>query len=194
MRKTFTLLSGIILWILLSVSTVAASNETSMIGTTVPDNHSISIQADHASALYLEGTKGESDAYVVPRLSEPRFQLSVEQGWTLERILLNGQDVTNQVTDGVLKLPPVCGDQVITLETKSTDQSNSKSEGSNDNSSQGGTNEEDAQNTAVTSLISRLFGSPRTGDDSILWYAVLLLTSCGFLAVVLWRRIRKTSR
>lgn len=193
MRKTFTLLSGIILWILLSVSTVAASNETSTIGTTVPDKHSVSIQADHASALYLEGTKGESDAYVVPRLSEPSFQLSVEQGWALERILLNGQDVTDQVKQGILKLPPVCSDQVITLETKSTAQSNSKSEGSNDNSSQSGTNEEDAQNTAETVLGSSPLRAPGTGDDSILWNVLLLISACGFLAVVLWR-IRETSR
>lgn len=86
---------------------MASSKETGTIQTTVPTEHSITIEAEHASALYLEGTRGESDAYVVPRFSEPSFQLSVEKGWTLERVLLNDQDVTNQITQGILKyLPP----------------------------------------------------------------------------------------
>lgn len=182
MRKIITFLSVMILWILLPAGAMASSRETGTIRTTVPTEHSVSIEAEHASALYLEGTKGESDAYVVPRFSEPSFQLSVEKGWMLERVLLNDQDVTNQVTQGVLKLPSVCGDQVIILETKKISPDTSKPEDGNNNPTADGTTED-----------SSGLRAPGTGDGSVLWYTLFLI-SAGALITVILCRSRKNSR
>lgn len=194
MRKIITFLSVIVLWILLPAGAMASSKETSTIQTTVPTEHSITIEAEHASALYLEGTRGESDAYVVPRFSEPSFQLSVEKGWTLERVLLNDQDVTNQITQGILKLPSMCGDQVIILETKSISPDTSKSEDSSNNSTaDGATGSEALQNTAGTTGDSSGLRAPGTGDGSVLWY-MLFLISAGTLIIVILYRNRKIPR
>ena len=185
MRKIITFLSVMILWILLPAGAMASSRETGTIRTTVPTEHSVSIEAQHASALYLEGTKGESDAYVVPRFSEPSFQLSVEKGWMLERVLLNDQDVTNQVTQGVL---------VIILETKSISPDTSKPEDGNNNSTADGTAESGpSQNTAGTTEDSSELRAPGTGDGSVLWYTLFLI-SAGALITVIFCRSRKNSR
>lgn len=177
MRKYILMISAIFLCLILPGSVRAAQSE---IGTTVPTTHSVSIEAEHASALYLQGTKGESDTYTVPRFSEPEFRLSVEDGYQMGRILLNGTDVTAQVKDGVLKLSEVYEDQVITIETKeivsgevTVDTGSSvKSQPKAEN-----TKSPDQPQTTGTALSAKTSDSARTG------IAVLLL-GCGIIMLL----------
>ena len=118
MKKYIALLAAVCSFLLLPLSVLASQNQSGTIGTTVPTEHTVTIEADHAFALYTEGSKGQSAAYLVPRFSEPEFELSVEDGYSITRVLVNGQDVTTQVTDGILKLSSVNKDQTITIETK----------------------------------------------------------------------------
>lgn len=118
MKKYIALLAAVCSFLLLPLSVPASQNQSGTIGTTVPTEHTVTIEADHAFALYTEGSKGQSAAYLVPRFSEPEFELSVEDGYSITRVLVNGQDVTTQVTDGILKLSSVNKDQTITIETK----------------------------------------------------------------------------
>lgn len=104
--------------LLLSVPVTAAQGQNGNIGTTVPTEHSVSIEAEHAFALYTEGSKGQSAAYLVPRFSEPQFTLQAEDGYRITRVLVNDRDVTAQVTDGVLKLSSVKADVTITIVTE----------------------------------------------------------------------------
>lgn len=123
MKKYIALLAAVCSFLLLPLSVLASQNQSGTIGTTVPTEHTVTIEADHAFALYTEGSKGQSAAYLVPRFSEPEFELSVEDGYFITRVLVNGQDVTTQVTDGILKLSSVNKDQTITIETqKNTEQ------------------------------------------------------------------------
>lgn len=123
MKKYIALLAAVCSFLLLPLSVLASQNQSGTIGTTVPTEHTVTIEADHAFALYTEGSKGQSAAYLVPRFSEPEFELSVEDGYSITRVLVNGQDVTTQVTDGILKLSSVNKDQTITIETqKNTEQ------------------------------------------------------------------------
>ena len=123
MKKYIALLAVVCSFLLLPLSVPASQNQSGTIGTTVPTEHTVTIEADHAFALYTEGSKGQSAAYLVPRFSEPEFELSVEDGYSITRVLVNGQDVTTQVTDGILKLSSVNKDQTITIETqKNTEQ------------------------------------------------------------------------
>ena len=114
MKKIRTILLTVCICLLLPVTALATQSE---IGATVPDYHSVAIEAEHASALYVQGSKGESMAYSVLRFSEPEFQIRAEDGWKISRVLLNGTDVTSQMKDGILKLAADREDQVITLET-----------------------------------------------------------------------------
>lgn len=118
MKKFIAMFTAVLSFLLLSVPVTAAQGQNGNIGTTVPTEHSVSIEAEHAFALYTEGSKGQSAAYLVPRFSEPEFELSVEDGYSITRVLVNGQDVTAQLTDGMLKLSSVNKDQTITIETK----------------------------------------------------------------------------
>ena len=123
MKKYIALLAAVCSFLLLPLSVLASQNQSGTIGTTVPTEHTVTIEADHAFALYTVGSKGQSAAYLVPRFSEPEFELSVEDGYSITRVLVNGQDVTAQLTDGVLKLSSVNKDQTITIETqKNTEQ------------------------------------------------------------------------
>ena len=123
MKKYIALLAAVCSFLLLPLSVLASQNQSGTIGTTVPTEHTVTIEAEHAFALYTEGSKGQSAAYLVPRFSEPEFELSVEDGYSITRVLVNGQDVTTQVTDGILKLSSVNKDQTITIETqKNTEQ------------------------------------------------------------------------
>ena len=118
MKKFIAMFTAVLSFLLLSVPVSAAQGQDGNIGTTVPTEHTVSIEAEHAFALYTEGSKGQSAAYLVPRFSEPEFELSVEDGYSITRVLVNGQDVTAQLTDGMLKLSAVNKDQTITIETQ----------------------------------------------------------------------------
>ena len=118
MKKFIAMFTAVLSLLLLSVPVTAAQGQNGNIGTTVPTEHSVSIEAEHAFALYTEGSKGQSAAYLVPRFSEPQFTLQAEDGYRITRVLVNDQDVTAQVTDGVLKLSSVKEDVTITIVTE----------------------------------------------------------------------------
>ena len=56
-----------------------------------------------------------SNAYEVPRFSNPELVITAEDGYRIKRILLNGIDVTAQLTDGALTLTNVYENQVIQI-------------------------------------------------------------------------------
>ena len=118
MKKMIAMFIAVLSLLLLSVPVTAAQGQNGNIGTTVPTEHSVSIEAEHAFALYTEGSKGQSAAYLVPRFSEPQFTLQAEDGYRITRVLVNDRDVTAQVTDGVLKLSSVKADVTITIVTE----------------------------------------------------------------------------
>lgn len=118
MKKFIAMFTAVLSLLLLSVPVTAAQGQNGNIGTTVPTEHSVSIEAEHAFALYTEGSKGQSAAYLVPRFSEPQFTLQAEDGYRITRVLVNDRDVTAQVADGVLKLSSVKADVTITIVTE----------------------------------------------------------------------------
>ena len=52
---------------------------------------------EHASAQYMEGDKGISDAYPVPRFSKPEFKITAKDGYEIKRVLLNDNDVDKEM-------------------------------------------------------------------------------------------------
>ena len=74
MKKYLAVLIAISIWLVMPMHTRASQ---SAIETTVPSTHTVAIEAEHASALYVSGDKGLSDAYAVPRFSKPQFSCCV---------------------------------------------------------------------------------------------------------------------
>ena len=112
MKKYLAVFIMILICLHLPMQIRASQSE---IGTTVPETHTVSIEAEHASAQYMEGDKGISDAYPVPRFSKPEFKITAKDGYEIKRVLLNDNDVTKNVEKGILKLSEVCENQVIRL-------------------------------------------------------------------------------
>ena len=98
----------------------SSSNSQSTISTTVPDSHNIRVEKSHADVV-IEGeedqTEGNIDNFVVDRFAEPKIRITPEKGWKVSKILLNGEDVTEQFQDGYLTLEEVCEDQTLVIET-----------------------------------------------------------------------------
>ena len=98
----------------------STSNFQSTISTTVPDSHNIRVEKSHADVV-IEGEEDQSDGnmdnFVVERFAKPKIQITPEKGWKVSRMLLNGEDVTEQFKDGYLTLEEVCEDTTLVIET-----------------------------------------------------------------------------
>lgn len=90
------------------------SEGSAVISATVPDSHTVAVDADHAQAFYnsVGGTN-----FTVDRLSEPRFLIRPENGYRVTKVTLNGEDVTAQLMSGYLTLPAVYEDKTLAVET-----------------------------------------------------------------------------
>ena len=120
-----TMLAAIAAMFFTTMSVLAAdagssSNSQSTISTTVPDSHNIRVEKSHADVV-IEGEEdqieGNIDNFVVDRFAEPKIRITPEEGWKVSRILLNGEDVTEQFQDGYLTLEEVCEDTTLVIET-----------------------------------------------------------------------------
>ena len=120
-----TMLAAIAAMFFTTMSVLAAdagssSNSQSTISTTVPDSHNIRVEKNHADVV-IEGEEdqieGNIDNFVVDRFAEPKIRITPEKGWKVSKILLNGEDVTEQFQDGYLTLEEVCEDLTLVIET-----------------------------------------------------------------------------
>ena len=71
------------------------------------------------------------------RFSSPQFQIRPKKGWKITAVLVNGEDVTDQLKDGMLTLPEVYEDQQIVVETE-----DDKKDDKKDDSTGGGEQED----------------------------------------------------
>ena len=135
-KKTVRIITAVFVTVMTMLATIAAmffttmsalaadagssSNSQSTISTTVPDSHNIRVEKSHADVV-IEGEEdqmeGNIDNFVVDRFAEPKIRITPEEGWKVSKILLNGEDVTEQFQDGYLTLEEVCEDQTLVIET-----------------------------------------------------------------------------
>ena len=152
MKKAAIILMGICLCLSIPVAAEAAQTGTSSvtqqstINTTVPDTHMVTIRSEHAQVSYQheEGDDEETQetvTYAVERFSSPQFQIRPKKGWKITAVLVNGEDVTDQLKDGMLTLPEVYEDQQIVVETEESTEDDKKDD------STGGGGQEDTKPT-----------------------------------------------
>ena len=148
MKKAAIILMGICLCLSIPVAAEAAQTGTSSvtqqstINTTVPDTHMVTIRSEHAQVSYQheEGDDEETQetvTYAVERFSSPQFQIQPKKGWKITAVLVNGEDVTDQLKDGMLTLPEVYEDQLLVVETE-----DDKKDDKKDDSTGGGEQED----------------------------------------------------
>lgn len=211
-----TMLAAIAAMFFTTMSVLAAdagssSNSQSTISTTVPDSHNIRVEKSHADVV-IEGEEdqieGNIDNFVVDRFAEPKIRITPEKGWKVSRILLNGEDVTEQFQDGYLTLEEVCEDLTLVIETaedtsggESKDPDKDKDPGKNPDkdkdpnkdTSKGttgnGNGQDSGKKTPMNKLKSRM--AVVTGDETRPMLYVLAMMVAGVFVVLVLRRKSK---
>ena len=211
-----TMLAAIAAMFFMTMSVLAAdagssSNSQSTISTTVPDSHNIRVEKSHADVV-IEGEEdqieGNIDNFVVDRFAEPKIRITPEKGWKVSRILLNGEDVTEQFQDGYLTLEEVCEDLTLVIETaedtsggESKDPDKDKDPGKNPDkdkdpnkdTSKGttgnGNGQDSGKKTPMNKLKSRM--AVVTGDETRPMLYVLAMMVAGVFVVLVLRRKSK---
>ena len=174
----------------------STSNSQSTISTTVPDSHNIRVEKSHADVV-IEGEEdqieGNIDNFVVDRFAEPKIRITPEEGWKVSRILLNGEDVTEQFKDGYLTLEEVCEDMTLVIETaEDTSGGGSKDpDKEKDKGTPGGGNGQDSgKKTPMNKLKNRM--AAVTGDEARpMLYALAAIAAAAVISVTVIRRKNK---
>lgn len=207
-----TMLAAIAAMFFTTMSVLAAdagssSNSQSTISTTVPDSHNIRVEKSHADVV-IEGeedqTEGNIDNFVVDRFAEPKIRITPEKGWKVSRILLNGEDVTEQFQDGYLTLEEVCEDLTLVIETaedtsggESKDPDKEKDPGKNPDKDKdtnkgtpgSGKGQDSGKKTPMNKLKNWM--AAVTGDEARPMLYVLAVMVAGVFVVLVLRRKSK---
>lgn len=198
-----TMLAAIAAMFFTTMSVLAAdagssSNSPSTIRTTVPDSHNIRVEKSHADVV-IEGeedqTEGNIDNFVVDRFAEPKIRIAPEEGWQISRILLNGEDVTEQFQDGYLTLEEVCEDTTLVIETaEDTSGGESKDPDKDKDPNKGttgsGKGKDSGEKTPMNKLKNRMAAA--TGDEARpMLYVLAAIAAVVVISVTVIRRKNK---
>lgn len=195
-----TMLAAIAAMFFTTMSVLAAdagssSNSQSTISTTVPDSHNIRVEKSHADVV-IEGEEdqieGNIDNFVVDRFAEPKIRITPEEGWKVSRILLNGEDVTEQFKDGYLTLEEVCENLTLVIETAEDTSGESKDpDKDKDKGTPGGGNGQDSgKKTPMNKLKNRM--AAVTGDEARpMLYVLAAIAAAVVISVTVIRRKNK---
>ena len=168
----------------------AGQSSSTTITTQVPETHKATLTIVGKGTVTVNGQTCEGEVshmeVKIPRLTETEWKFSPADGYTLEEVLYNGTDVTEELADHTYRADPVNEDGtevkvVFTEKTSGTagrDPSGSGSHQSgSDTSTSGGTSGKD---------------SPKTGDDTAagLWISFLALSGLGSVSLTILRRRR----
>ena len=116
MKKVLSSLLAIIL--VLSMTTMGFCAETTstvgggtVISTTVPENHKIKITYNDGGYVLVGGRICQSGTELkIDRFDGVDLQVICKKGYTIKKIFVNGEDVTNEFNNGTLKLYNVVND------------------------------------------------------------------------------------
>ena len=197
-----TMLAAIAAMFFTTMSVLAAdagssSNSQSTISTTVPDSHNIRVEKDHADVV-IEGeedqTEGNIDNFVVDRFAEPKIRITPEKGWKVSKILLNGEDVTEQFQDGYLTLEEVCEDQTLVIETaEDTSGGESKDPDKDKDPNKGTTGSGKGKDSGEKTPMNKLknWKAAVTGDEARPMLYTIAVIAAGVISALILRRKSK---
>ena len=197
-----TMLAAIAAMFFTTMSVLAAdagssSNSQSTIRTTVPDSHNIRVEKSHADVV-IEGEEdqieGNIDNFVVDRFAEPKIRITPEEGWKVSRILLNGEDVTEQFQDGYLTLEEVCEDTTLVIETaEDTSGGESKDPDKDKDPNKGTTGSGKGKDSGEKTPMNKLknWKAAVTGDEARPMLYTIAVITAGVISVLILRRKSK---
>ncbi len=86
-----------------------------VISTTVPETHTLRVQAEQATVL-VDGASGTE--FSVERLSALRVHIQVQSGYRIRSVYLNGTGVTEKLLGEYLTLDAMCEDATLVVTTE----------------------------------------------------------------------------
>ena len=86
------------------------------IGTVVPGSHKITIKVKGNAHVTVGGKEGSE--VEVERLSEPVIEIKPKEGEKITSVTLNGEDITDKLVDGKLKLDPIYEDTDLDIQVE----------------------------------------------------------------------------
>lgn len=195
-----TMLAAIAAMFFTTMSVLAAdagssSNSQSTISTTVPDSHNIRVEKSHADVV-IEGEEaqieGNIDNFVVDRFAEPKIRITTEKGWKVSKILLNGEDVTEQFQDGYLTLEEVCEDMTLVIETAEDTSGGESKDPDKDKGTPGGGNGQDSdKKTPMNKLKNRMAAVTEDEARPMLYVLAAIAAAAVVISVTVIRRKNK---
>ena len=89
-----------------------------VIGTEVPASHKVKVTVTGNAEVTLDGKPGT--VFEVERLSEPVLTITANDGGKITKVTINGEDVTDKLIGGKIKLDPIYEDidLVVNVETE----------------------------------------------------------------------------
>ena len=175
----------------------STSNFQSTISTTVPDSHNIRVEKSHADVV-IEGEEDQSDGnmdnFVVDRFAKPKIQITPEKGWKVSRMLLNGEDVTEQFKDGYLTLEEVCEDLTLVIETaEDTSGGENKDQDKDKDPNKGTTGSGKGKDSGEKTPMNKLknWKAAVTGDEARPMLYTIAVIAAGVIIVLIIRRKSK---
>lgn len=145
-----------------------------VISTEVPETHRITVKFEGDGSFKLGGQDG--NFFDVERLSEPEIEIAPNDGKKITKVLINGVDITSELTDGKYKLEPVFkdGEIIIRIETEdipsTPDDADDKNGGNKDGNGDG--------------------KNPGTGDENnpLLLFALAGISMAGYVMILRQRK------
>ena len=176
----------------------STSNFQSTISTTVPDSHNIRVEKSHADVV-IEGEEDQSDGnmdnFVVDRFAKPKIQITPEKGWKVSRMLLNGEDVTEQFKDGYLTLVIETAEDTSGGENKDQDKDKDpgknpdKDKDPNKGTTGSGKEKDSGEKTPMNKL--KNWKAAVTGDEARPMLYTIAVIAAGVIIVLILRRKSK---
>ena len=167
----------------------SGQSSSTTITTQVPETHKATLTIAGKGTVTVNGQTCEGEVshmeVKIPRLAETEWKFSPADGYTIEKVLYNGTDVTEELADYTYRADPVNEDGtevkvVFTEKTSGTTGSDSSGSGSQQSGS-------DTSTSGDTSAKD----SPKTGDDTPISLWMGAMTGSAFLAACCLALYRK---
>ena len=155
----------------------SGQSSSTTITTQVPETHKATLTIVGKGTVTVNGQTCEGEvshmAVKIPRLTETEWKFSPADGYTLEEVLYNGTDVTEEVTDYTYHADPVNedGTEVKVVFTE-------KNSGTTGSDPSGSGNQQSGSDTSTSGGTSGK-DSPKTGDDTpiSLWMGAMTVSA-----------------
>ncbi len=169
---------------------VSGQSSSTTITTQVPETHKamLTIVGNGTVTVNAQTCKGEASNIEVkiPRLTKTEWRFSPADGYTLEKVLYNGADVTDALADNTYTAGPVYEDGTevqVTFVRKSSGLS-----GKDESAGSSGSNPSSNTPSGTSGT-----DSPKTGDDTAtgLWAGAMIVSAILVLScLMMYRRKR----